>query len=326
MKWILGTVALLAVIGVTVAITVFVTGGNARVPSDQPPSADAPASGIASVNDVGPIAVLTEDPTCMAQHPIFSEWLSKIRNGWENRDPTIPAAAWTPELRTQYSEVAQAMRAAADKLESLVKLTPHRVMRELYEQWIAYARAFADSVPDYSAKDDPLAGVTITAADAIGNICAAIGYGSAAARGPLVPSLPAPSQVSSVSDTNQPRRFMLNENPVCADWFKTLKEFDADTANWRTTDPNIPSSEWSPEQRKINEDVTPVMERLTNQLLTLGQVSGDPVLRDFAEMSSQYRNAYVQALTTYTPADKHLASASIKLAGLVASACEAAAS
>ncbi len=322
-KWLLGILVLLVVIGVTAAVTVVIVGGDDGSSTVQRAPIDEADSGIASAKDVGAVSVLTEDPTCMAQHPIFAEWLRQIRNGWESRDPSIPASAWTPELRAQYTEVAEAMRGTTKKLQPLVKLTPHRVMRELYQQFMAYADAYADSVPNYQPPDDPLAGVAITAADAIGNICAAIGFGSAAARGPLVPALPAPSQVAPIGDLTQPALFLQDANPICSDWVHTLTEFDADTAAWRKTDPNIPGSEWSPEQRQINDDVTPVMNRLANQLLVLGQRSGDPILRDFAELSSQYRNAYVEALTSYTPADKHLATASIKLAGLVASACEA---
>ncbi len=46
-----------------------------------------------------------------------------------------------------YEAVGKAMRNAADQTVNLVKVTPHRVMRELYEQFIAYARAFTDNIP-----------------------------------------------------------------------------------------------------------------------------------------------------------------------------------
>ena len=39
-----------------------------------------------------------------------------------------------------YDTVGKAMADAADQTVNLVKMTPHRVMRELYEQFIAYAR------------------------------------------------------------------------------------------------------------------------------------------------------------------------------------------
>ena len=46
-----------------------------------------------------------------------------------------------------YETVGKAMDNAADQTVSLVKATPHRVMRELYEQFIAYARAFDQAIP-----------------------------------------------------------------------------------------------------------------------------------------------------------------------------------
>ncbi len=61
----------------------------------------------------------------------------------------------------------------------LAKVTPHRVMREFYEQFIAYARAYSDSVPTYEPQDDHLARVFTSSASAIANVCKAITYGSA---------------------------------------------------------------------------------------------------------------------------------------------------
>jgi len=40
---------------------------------------------------------------------------------------------------------------------ALAKRTPHRVMRELYEQFIAYSRAYADRIPTYTPPDDNFA-------------------------------------------------------------------------------------------------------------------------------------------------------------------------
>ena len=61
-KWALGAVALLAVIGVTAAITMSVTGddGGNGAPTS-PPSGNN--SEIASANDTGPATIITEDPT-----------------------------------------------------------------------------------------------------------------------------------------------------------------------------------------------------------------------------------------------------------------------
>ncbi len=38
-------------------------------------------------------------------------------------------------------------------------------------------------------------------------------------------------------------------------------------------------------------------------------------------LSAQYRRAYVHALPSYTPADNYLASAALRLSGVVAAAC-----
>ncbi len=57
------------------------------------------------------------------------------------------------------------MRSAADQMVALAKLTPHRVMRELYEQFIAYSRAYADRIPTYTPPDDNLALVAVSCSE-----------------------------------------------------------------------------------------------------------------------------------------------------------------
>ena len=100
---------------------------------------------MASADDKGPANIITEDPSCAAWTPINQTFVEIQKKGWDERDPSIPATDWTPEQRAQYDEVGRAMRAAADQTVPLAKLTPHRVMRELYEQFIAYARAYSDA-------------------------------------------------------------------------------------------------------------------------------------------------------------------------------------
>lgn len=93
-KWVLGALALLVVIGVTVAVTVTVLGRGDKEADGSPPSA-APVkdnggnksnSDIASANDTGPVAIITEDPTCAAQAYLHhacganKEWLGKARS------------------------------------------------------------------------------------------------------------------------------------------------------------------------------------------------------------------------------------------------------
>ena len=329
-KWALGAVALVAVVGVTAAVTLSVAnkdeqGGPSSLTA-APPSASATTaanSDIASAGDTGPVAVILEDPSCKTQYPIINNYISRTTNGWEKRDPAVPQTEWTPEIRAQYEAAGQAFRDAADQLIPSAKLTPHRVMRELYEQFIAYGRAYADSVPSYTAIDNNLAVAAIHTADAIGRICAAIDYGSAAARGPLVPAGPRPSEVAPLHDPADAQKLLSETNPVCVDWISAMEQFRTSSDAWSATNPDTPGAEWSPEQRKLNDDIVPVMKLLNTQLSALGRESGDPTLRDFADLAVQYREAYLAALPTYIPADKYLVSAAGRIAGVVDSACRA---
>ncbi|GAB5896408.1 hypothetical protein [Mycolicibacterium mageritense] len=331
-KWVLGALALLVVIGVTVAVTVTVLGRGDKEADGSPPSA-APVkdnggnksnSDIASANDTGPVAIITEDPTCAAQSPIFTTLAAQTKNGWEKRDPSIPAAEWTPEIRAQYETAGQAMRSAGDQLVPLAKLTPHRVMRELYEQYIAYSRAYVDRISNYTAVDDYLVSAANYTANSIGNICAAIEYKSAAARSPLVPPLPAASTVGRVDAVAAPHRFLGEPNQICGDWQGALSQADSDLSDWLSIPSDLPATEWSPEQRAINERAATIMSRLASQQQELGERSGNAILQDFASLAAQYRRGYVAALPTYTPADNYLATVGDKLGGTIKWACAAA--
>ncbi|MCV7142558.1 hypothetical protein [Mycolicibacterium fortuitum] len=323
--------ALVTVIGVTAVVTLSVadkgdTGGRSSPPAAAPPNASAGSatnSDVASANDTGPVGVILEDPSCRTQHPVISTYIKRTTNGWDKRDPAAKATDWTPEVRGQYEAAAEAFRDAADQLIPSAKLTPHRVMRELYEQFIAYARAYADSIPAYTPIDNNLASVAISASDAISRICAAIDYGSAAARGPLVPALPAPSEVAAIRDPSDAQKLLTDPNPVCPEWDSATQQWYTNIEAWSKTDPDIPGADWSPEQRKINDDMLPVMKLLNTQLSALGRKSANPTLRDFADLSVQYRKAYLEALPTYTAADKYLVSAASRTANVVGAACQA---
>jgi hypothetical protein len=324
-KWALGAVALLAVIGVTVAVTLSVAGGGSGEgpPTTSPTTGNGPDSQIASANDKGPATIIIEDPTCEPSRPILDTLAGEERNGWDKRDPSIPASAWTPAVRAQYEAVGQAMRSAADQMMALVKLTPHRVMRELYEQFIAYSRAYAARIPTYAATDDRLAVASSTTANAIGDVCAAISYGSAAARGPLTSPPPAPTQVAPVGDPSDPQRFLKAPDPACTEWIEASSQFQRDTAAWLAIPSSIPASQWTPEQRAVNDAVAPVMLSFADKVQALGEQSDNPTFMDFAMLSAQYRRAYVQSLPSYTPPDNYLANAALKLGGVVEAACQA---
>ncbi|WP_234783716.1 hypothetical protein [Mycolicibacterium celeriflavum] len=255
--------------------------------------------------------------------PINDTFADITKRGWNKRDPAIPATQWTPDQRALYEEVGEAARDAADQAVPLAKLTPHRLMRELYEQFIAYARAYSDLVPNYVPRDDHVSGVVITISGALTFVCSAIEWQSAQARSPLIPAPLAPSEIAPLSDPANPERFLITTDPTCPDWARLLDEFDADTKDWQALDPNIPAGRWTPEQRGVVEAVIPVMKELADDIQDIGSRSNNLLLRDFAVFAAQYRRAYAAALPTYTAADSYLATASLRVTSALYEACEA---
>ena len=325
----LGAVVLLVVVAVTVGATLLFTGGgsgdNSPTATSSTPTSDV-ASDFASANDNGPVGIITEEPTCASWGPLADTLSAQEGNGWADRDPSLPASSWSAEQRNQHETVGRAMIAAADQAVALSKFTPHRVVRELYEQFIAYSRSYADSIPTYTPRDDHLAGVANSTSAVLTWICAAITYGSAPARAPLVPPGVPPVQASEPGDPTNAQRFLISSNPVCADWASAISQFNTDIADWRTVDPNISASQWTPQQQELATAVTPVMREYLHKLQDLGRESDNAILRDFAELSAQYRRAYMQSLLSYTPADNYFAHAATDAAFIVLAACQAAGS
>ena len=215
------------------------------------------------------------------------------------------------------------MRSAADETVELVRLTPHRVMRELYEQTIAYWRAYASTVLTYTPDNDPLARTATAAANAIGNICSAIEWGSAASRAPLVRPATAPYGVGSIGDPENPLKYVTEVLSVCADWISAAETFDFDTTAWFETDPNIPAAQWPPEQTAVYERTAPVMQANADKIQNLGALSLNATFDDFAAFAAQYRRAFARSFPTYTPADAYLANTAAELTATNSHACRA---
>ena len=321
-KWGLGALALLVVIGVTAAVTISVTGDGADG-ADGGPSPTGETFGLASANDKGPANIITEDPSCAAWTPLVRTLAEIQEKGWKERDRSIPATQWTPELRAQYEEVADAMRSAADQTVQLAKVTPHRVMRELYEQFIAYARAYVDAIPTYTEPANDLVGVASATSNALTDICTAIRYKSAAARAPLVGSPPDPTTIAKLTDPRYPQRFLAQAEATCNEWIETLEKFDRNSAAvaWQQIDANIIASQWNAEQRKTIEAVIPLMNSLADDIQELGLRSDNSTLQDFAILAAQYRRAYTQALPSYSTSDSYLVAASSDLTSAIADGC-----
>ncbi|MGO4444520.1 hypothetical protein AB4Z42_14285 [Mycobacterium sp. 2YAF39] len=305
----------------TAAVTISVTTDDGE--GDSTPTGET--FGLASADDKGPANIITEDPSCAAWTPISQTFIDKERDaGWNERDPSVGATQWTREQRSMYEKVAKGARDAADQTGPIAKLTPHRVMRELYEQYIAYARAYSDAIPTYKPADDHLARVFSSAGSAIAYVCSAITYGSAEARGPLVPPPTAPATTDSLEDPSEPKEFMAAPDVQCADWLRRLDQFATETKAWQALDPAIPASDWTPEQRAVVDAVVPVMNKLADDIQELGEASDNSVFRDFATFAAQYRRAYALALPSYTKADSYLSGTASSMTSTIWEACKAA--
>lgn len=322
-KWILGGLAAILAIALVVVITVLVVrpdgGGNA-------PNAGGSGSDseFASANDTGPVNIVTEDPTCEAWNKVIDEY-SQVTTSvdWDNRDSTVPASSWTPSQRAMYERVGKAMTQAADRAVSLATKTPHRVMRVLYEQFIAYTRAFSDRIPSYVAKDHNLAAASNAAGAGLANICGAISYRSAQAVAPLVAAVPGPTKVATPEDPNAPDLLLTEPNSACSDWESLVSKFTEDTASWRAIDKGIAAKDWTPEQKSVNESAGPIMLASADGMERLGRQSGNPRFEDVATLAAQYRRGFVTAIPNYTSSDGYLELSATSLVRLVNAACKA---
>ncbi|WP_210687533.1 hypothetical protein, partial [Mycolicibacterium sp. GESEQ-9] len=324
-KWVLGGIALIAVIAITAVVAISLSGRGKDNEAGSGRTATAGSgsnSEFASANDTGPITIITEDPSCAAWTPIINTMIDNSK-GWADRDSSVPASTWSADLRLLYQQAGSTLRSAADQTVPLAKLTPHRVMREAYEQFIAYARAFADRIPSYTPSDNALDLTARTATNVVTRICQAITSASAAARAPLVQAGDQPSQTAPVGDPANLERFLTSPNDACQEWQTAAAQFLSDIDAWRHTDSNIPVGQWTPEQRALSAQIEPVLKTSADTLAELGRRSGNAIWSDFAELAAQYRRAYAQALPTYTQADVNLYYVGLYTPGMVRGACDA---
>jgi hypothetical protein len=321
-KWILGGLAVLLAIALAVVITVLVVRppGGGVTPTPQNGHSD-----FASAGDDGPVNIIAEDPTCEAWVRVGREYANQLTAvNWGDRDKTVPASAWTPEQRTMYETVGKAMGKAADQTVNLAKQTPHRAIRELYEQFIAYTHAFVEKIPSYVASDHNFAVATDAIGNGLNNVCSAITFGSAPPLAPLIADPAPPSKLSPLGDPATPTVLLTSVNSVCAEWASEVSKFSDDTKAWRSIDPKMPSTEWTPDQKAVNDTVASVMSANSDELEKLGRQSGNATLEDIATLAAQYQRAFVTALPTYTQSDNFLSETTTFLVKTVDWACKAA--
>ena len=327
LKWLLAGVAVLLVIAISVGATLLVTRDGEDGPTAGPSNGVPSANGdIASADDTGPVSIITEDPTCEPSRPITDTLAEQERQGWDSRDYTIPAKSWTAQQRAMHEGVADAMRSAADQAVELAKKTPHRVMRELYEQSIVFWRAYADSIPNYTAADNYFAMAAGSASGAIVSICSAIDLRAAQSRGPLTTTGAAPDDVSAPLNVAEPTIFVDSSNAsACRDWTSASNRFDEySSISWHSVDQNVPASKWNQDQRSTMTTAAARISQFADELADLQARTENKVLADFAELAVQYWRAFAIAIPSYTTPDSYLSGAAAYSTCLIVNACAAA--
>ncbi|MBU8824926.1 hypothetical protein [Mycolicibacterium goodii] len=316
--------AVVLAIALTAVVTVLIIRPDSGTSTAQG-NPDTTNPEFASASDNGPITIITDDPTCNAWGRIAREYSDATQaEGWGDRDYTTPVSSWTPEQRQMYEAVGKAMTRAAEQTIALSKQTPHRVMRELYQQFIAYAQKFTSKLPSYSDSDDNIAVATDAFMIAAANICSAIDYGTAQAIGPQVTAAaPGPTATSKPLDATNPSILMPKVNTICSEWASLVTKYSDATAEWRALDRRIPAKEWTREYRSVNQSVADIMTANAHEMEQLGRQASDSTVEDIAILAAQYQRGFVKAIPTYAPADNLLAESATQLMRTVNWACKA---
>jgi hypothetical protein len=322
LKWVLGGVVVVLAIALAVTTTLLLRNGPTSGPA-RASETFSPPSDIASAKDTGPVSIITVEPTCTDLPPINNALSDTEKKGWGDIRKTLgPVDQWTPDQHAAVEETTAAMDRAAGQFAQLAKRTPHRVVRELYEQFIAYLRAYSDAAPKYTPADNYLADALVNAGATLVSLCNAITYGSA----PLVTGVgPAaePTAPRPPGDPANPTRFITTADATCQNWADRQAKFISDLADWQRIDPSIPASQWTPEQRAINEAAFPVMSAYADSMEKLGQGSGNPILEDFAALAAVYLRGLVSVGDKFVNTDGWLSDVSFRLASMITEACQA---
>lgn len=318
-KWMLSGVGLLLVIATTVGVTILVTREETAGDGPAPTSTIEPVD---SADDDGPVEIVTLEPTCNDWRNLQRSLATTQSNGWGQRDSTVPASEWTPAQRDQFAAVAESMRANADLAVELSKQTPHRVMRELYMQFVAYGRAYADAVDTYVPADDYLARANVGFSKTISGICDAIEFGDVISRASQLPLAEAPINQGGTVSIDNPARFLSGSPEACVDWVQANTQFESRLQDWTRLDPEISAPQWTPEQRSVQEAAARTFDEYGAEIVSIGQGSGNATLEDFSNLMSLYMGAYAVATPTYSPNDNYLISSALRLNNAITAACQ----
>lgn len=220
------------------------------------------------------ITAVTVEPTCGVLVDIDNE-KERASSGIETATK-YGANDWSAEQRDIMNKAASATRAAADRLIPAISQTPNRFVRQLYEQYVAASRAFADSVPNYTPSQGGYFYVASFIRNAVESICIVINNGGLNIYAPKVPPIDIGRPPPRVNPNNPPL-MMAIQAPNCADW--------------RDQRPAYMPGDIRNDPKKANQ--------YADVMLELGRNSANALVYDFAAFAGYYLR--VAALTPTEP-------------------------
>lgn len=113
-------------------------------------------------------------------------------------------------------------------------------------------------------------------------------------------------------------------DPVCAEWAPIADAVHASTTEWGSKggDPALPASSWTPEQRALNADTLPILQRYTADLRRLADKASDPFLVALLRAQANYQQKFTERLMDYNPSDLALWRSALDYSAAVRSTCK----
>lgn len=136
---------------------------------------------------------------------------------------------------------------------------------------------------------------------------------------------PPPPTTVTVPSEPEPLQAVLptTPDPVCAEWGRLSQGYREKRAEWVKTDPNVPASEWSGDERQLSMAVIPLLRQEAEETEQLAERANDPILRSMMQLEALYQSKFADRLPDYTPSDKRLWVAVTDFSNAINSLCSA---
>ncbi len=111
-------------------------------------------------------------------------------------------------------------------------------------------------------------------------------------------------------------------DPVCAEWGPLANASTAKQLKWGETDPTIPGSAWTPEQKALSLQVAAVMHDQAADLRRLADKATDPFWASLMREQALYEDAFASRLgPNYQSSDHVLWQAAVSYSSAVRATC-----